>query len=46
VPYAVCGTRIKSDNIDRFCESSAELGSMKFMNGHELLPYLLKITEN
>jgi len=43
VPYAVCGTQIKSNGVDKFCEPSAESGSMNFANGHELLPYLLKL---
>ena len=40
VPFAVCGTNIKSDTIDRYCESSAIIGLL-FENGHELLPYLI-----
>jgi 2,3-bisphosphoglycerate-independent phosphoglycerate mutase len=44
VPYTVCGTRIKSDSIDKFSEVSAESGSLKFVNGYELLPYLLKLS--
>ncbi|MEK7397352.1 MAG: cofactor-independent phosphoglycerate mutase [Candidatus Poribacteria bacterium] len=42
VPYAACGTNIKSDGIDRFCEASASSGHKKFANGYELLPYLIK----
>jgi 2,3-bisphosphoglycerate-independent phosphoglycerate mutase len=43
VPFAVCGTKIKSDAIERYCESSASSGLL-FDNGHELLPYLVKTT--
>jgi len=42
IPYAVCGTNIKSNGIDRFCEAVAKLSSLKFTQGHELLPYLIK----
>jgi 2,3-bisphosphoglycerate-independent phosphoglycerate mutase len=42
VPFSVCGTKIKSDNIDKFCESSASSSSILYENGYELLPYLVK----
>jgi 2,3-bisphosphoglycerate-independent phosphoglycerate mutase len=45
VPYTVCGTNIKSDGIERFCEASASSGAMKFANGYELLPYLIKLAK-
>lgn len=43
VPFTVCGTKIDSDNIDNFCESSASSSSLLFDNGYELLPYLIKL---
>lgn len=42
VPYTVCGTNIKSNRIDRFCESSAKLSSLNFARGYELLSYIVK----
>jgi 2,3-bisphosphoglycerate-independent phosphoglycerate mutase len=44
VPFAVCGTKIKSDAIESYCESSASSGLL-FDNGHELLPHLVKLTK-
>lgn len=42
VPFAVCGTGIEGDSVDNFCEASADSGSIRFEDGHKLLPYLVK----
>jgi len=41
VPFAVCGTEIKKDNIDSFCESCAASSKIQFSRGYELLSYLI-----
>jgi 2,3-bisphosphoglycerate-independent phosphoglycerate mutase len=43
VPFAVCGTRIKRDSIDSFCESAAASSSIQFEEGHKLMPYLIEM---
>ena len=42
VPFAACGTGIKSDHVDSFCEAAAESGSMWFEEGYTLMPYLVE----
>jgi 2,3-bisphosphoglycerate-independent phosphoglycerate mutase len=42
VPFAACGTRIESDHVDRFSETAADSGSMRFEKGYTLMSYLVK----
>lgn len=41
VPFALCGTYVKPDNIDSFNEVSADSGSLHFENGYELMSYFV-----
>ena len=46
IPFAACGTRIKSDNVQTFCEIAAESGGTRFENGYTLMPYLVESIKN
>ena len=43
VPFAVWGTGIEPDGMERYSEEEAKKGSFKQRNGHELLPLLFSI---
>ena len=42
IPFAACGTEIKSDNVNSFCESDAEAGGTFFEKGHTLMTYFVE----
>lgn len=44
VPFAICGTHIKPDDVDSFNEVSADSGHLHFENGYELMPYLVGLS--
>ncbi|MFC1714157.1 cofactor-independent phosphoglycerate mutase [Candidatus Poribacteria bacterium] len=46
IPFAACGTRIKSDSVDSFCEAAAESGGTLFEKGHTLMPHLVESTRS
>ncbi len=41
IPFAACGSGIKSDSVENFSEAAADSGSMKFEKGHTLMSYLV-----
>ena len=41
VPFAACGTGVKSDGVDRFCETSAVSGSVHIEKGYMLMRHLV-----
>ena len=41
VPFAVCGTRIKRDDVISFNEIAAASGSIHFDEGHKLMSYIV-----
>ena len=45
IPFAACGTVIKSDDTNNFGEVSAGLSKLKFDKGHELLSYLVEMSK-
>lgn len=42
IPFTACGSKIKKDSIDNFCEPAAESGKLLFDRGYTLLSYLLE----
>ena len=42
IPFAACGTKIKSDNVKSFSEAAAESGGTLFEKGHTLMTYLVE----
>lgn len=43
VPFAIYSTKDGSDDVETFDEAAAQNGSLGTMQGHELLPYMLRI---
>jgi len=41
VPFAACGTKVKNDDVDSYCEAAAEAGGIRFRNGHTLVTHLI-----
>ena len=42
IPFAACGSGIKSDLVDSFSEAAADSSCMRFEKGYTLMPYLVE----